>query len=421
MVQKAPPVKLRLWKKLVFAAILLACVLFGLELGFRLCGYEPAPGSTSETDHANEPPQPEPCSYFAICDQYLGYRNRPHGAYRWHDMGGHPLSTTDEYGFRNGFGWTAEGQSPIVLFVGDSYTFCAEVNDDQTGPSEVGKLLSKEFHIRVLNAGVRSYSTLQSKRMMIQCFRQFPSILVVVYTYCANDVAENIVPNWGFPVKRPLIVRDETTGQFREAEVTNPVVPWGTSFLQWRAPPEPPPGFLAVLAGGLDQRSAVFHSCRTGWHRIEATWLSRLELPSGSQPVPPEDFVFWQEWAVENGGREVLRRLLADMDQICLDHGATFLVTQAAYNEENVPEAPYFPQDCAAAGVRFCSLDQKFKPDARPYIARYANGQWQGHFNSRGTQAFAEILTPVLKRILRSRLPNRPPAVTPPADNGHPR
>jgi len=402
-------------KKLSFTGFLVACVLLGSELGLRL--WDSATGGDDETNLSEGPPQPtppylgppqpEPQGYFAICDRYLGYRNRPHGVYQWWRMEGQPVVTTDEFGYRNGYGWTAEGESPIVLFLGDSFTFCAEVNDDRTGPSEVAKVLEAslgdDIRVRVLNAGVRSYSTLQSKRMMIECFDRFPSIKVVVYTYCANDIVENIVPNYSLPIKRPLMVRRPQTGEFQETDVTDPAVPWGASFLNWRPPPEPPPGALAEAAAFLDRWSVLFHRCRSGWRRIDRQWLCGSKLPSDNRPIPLEEFAYWQQWAFRNGGRKVVQQILAEMEQICTDHNAAFLVTQAAYNEENIPEAPHFPGDCTAAGRQFYSLDEQFEPDARPYLARYANGQWQGHFNTRGTRAFARVLAPVIERALRSQ------------------
>ena len=59
---------------------------------------------------------------------------------------------------------------------------------------------------------------------------------------------------------------------------------------------------------------------------------------------------------------------MSDMQQTCRKHGAAFLVTGAVYNEDNLPEWPMLGEDCKAAGVPFCSLDEKFRPDARPFL-----------------------------------------------------
>ncbi len=100
---------------------------------------------------------------------------------------------SQECGFRNGYGWVPEGDSPVVLFVGDSTIFYDEVNDEETGPSDVAKLLGPDWGVRVLNAGCRGYNTLQSKRMLLECLERFPSTVVVVYVYCANDNAHSLL------------------------------------------------------------------------------------------------------------------------------------------------------------------------------------------------------------------------------------
>lgn len=140
-----------LWKRIVFLSFPLIGVICCLEVWLRLFGYSPL-----------QLPKPgtSPQGYFWICDQSMGFRNRPNGQYRYDAMQANPLVTTDEYGYRNGVGWKTQGDSPIIAFIGDSTTFCAEVNDDQTGPSEVAKLLTPKFRWRVLNAGVRGYTAL---------------------------------------------------------------------------------------------------------------------------------------------------------------------------------------------------------------------------------------------------------------------
>ena len=112
------------------------------------------------------------------------------------------------------------------------------MNDDETGPSQTAKLLGREFNVRVLNAGVRGYSTLQSARTMAECFERFPGIVAVVYTFCANDLEENMVPNLRFPAKCPVVVREPSTGKQTVREVTLPTVDWGESFTQrqWNLP-----------------------------------------------------------------------------------------------------------------------------------------------------------------------------------------
>src|SRR5580658_728376 len=82
-------------------------------------------------------PGPTLPAYFWIRDARLGFRNRPSSRLE-HALAGSVVSTGPR-GERCGVGSPASGTGPgpIVLFVGDSTTFCGEVNDDETGPSEV--------------------------------------------------------------------------------------------------------------------------------------------------------------------------------------------------------------------------------------------------------------------------------------------
>ena len=392
-------VKLTIRKKLGYTLVVLVAFVAALEVVFRLAGFHPA-GYEERRGSPEDTPRGDPVAYFAVCDPILGFRNCPNGSFRYWGVEGEPLVTTDECGYRNGFGWKAEGTAPIVLFLGDSYMFAAEVDDNETGPSEVAKLLEKEFDVRVLNAGVRGFNTVQSKRMLRECFERFPSIRVVVYTFCVNDYGENMIPEMRFPAEAPVVVRDPETNRFVETDVTNPRVPWGSNFRQWcadRPEHEQAASWTDAAAGG----SALFHHCRLGWRWTDVVYFRGLQLLERDQPVPVDDVLMWQAWAVHNGGREILRQLLGEMQQDCDEHQATFLVTGATYNELNIPEAPTFAEDCAKAGVRLVSLDAKFTPDARPYIAKFTNGVWEGHFNARGNRAFAEVLAPVVMSTLR--------------------
>jgi len=103
---------LPLRKKTFFALLILVPVLVLAEVAMRLLGY-----GLPASDDWQASLGPTPFAYFSVCDQHLGFRNRPNGKYRATRIQGNPVSTTDESGFRNGVGWTAEGDSPIVLFV----------------------------------------------------------------------------------------------------------------------------------------------------------------------------------------------------------------------------------------------------------------------------------------------------------------
>jgi hypothetical protein len=408
MAKKTRRRKLPWWKKLLFTSALVVLLLVGLELLLRVCGCGPPAAPAAPETASATPPKLDPLAYFALCDRYLGFRNRPHGTYHTWYIEGNPLVTTDEFGYRNGFGWPGDplggGDWPIVLFVGDSVTFCSEVNDQQTGPSEVAKLLSRDLHVRVLNAGVRGYSTLQAKRMLLESLQRFPRIKVVVYTFCANDIEENLVPNLRYPLKAPVIMRDPASGEFHEVEVTNPVVRWGESFLGWQAPP-PNLSSADKVATWLGARSVLCYRCLAGWHELTFGLFWPPEFPDGTRVVPPSDYPKWHTWAHANGGSTVLQRLLAEMDQACRAHGAVFLVT-SAFTGTHFEGCRVFSadcaRDCAAAGVRFVSMEHEFPGDALSYCSLRTDGNYDGHYGPLGTKTYAKALAPALKEILRS-------------------
>lgn len=405
MANSAVRKKLPLWKKLLYTTVILVSALLLAESVLRLCGYGPKPYWEVPVPTTVGQRKINPLEYFAVCDRHLGFRNRANGSYRTWYVDGNPLVTTDEFGYRNGFGWSADGESPIVLFLGDSFTFCAEVVDEQTGPSEVARLLGEETDVRVLNAGVRGYSTVQSKRMLIESLERFAEIKVAVYTFCGNDIGENIVPNLRYPLKAPMMIRDPETGKFRETEVSEPAVPWGEGFYGWEAP-QPVLSTGEKVANWVETRSVLCHRCLVGWRQITFGLFRQPEFPDGKRVVPPSDYPKWHAWAAKNGGYEVLQGLLAEMDQVCRAHGAAFVVT-GAIGGTNLEGSKLLSAacaaKCAAVDVQFVSIESQFTEDFRSYSCLRVDGQYDGHYGPPGTKAYARGLAPALKRILRSQ------------------
>jgi len=396
------------WKKLLFTILVLVPAVFVLELVLGLCGYCPAVPEPAIVAKGVRGRPPHAFRYFAVSDRRLGFRNRPLGKFRSPYIVGNPLSTTDRYGYRNGVGWSAEGSRPIVLFVGDSITFCSEVDDDETGPSEVAKRLGKEFSVRVLNAGVRGYNTLQAKRMLEECLERFDGIQVAVYTYCGNDLEGNMVANLYFPALAPVVVRDEGGDGFREVEVTEPAVAWGESFINFEFPSvvrermNREPGFGTPVEKWLDTHSAMWHHSRLALGRAFPERVGEPVLPGGSVKVSPSEYAHWHQWAREHGGSEFLRWILGEMLQLCRDHGVEFLAT--AYHTTAHQEAAIeFAADCAAQGIPFVSLAEFFPGDPSLYTCRQVDGRQDAHFGTLGTQRYAAGLVPTLTRILPAR------------------
>lgn len=168
--------------------ILIICCIIASEIYCRILGVTDFKSDSS----INRYQSPE--SYFVLYDREIGYINRPNGFFIYDKLHDKPIVTTDTYGFRNGNGWNNLHNGPIILLIGDSYVFGAEVNDNETLSSHLFNLFqSKGEKIRVLNAGVRGYNTIQCNQMVSRCIHLFPKkIFAVINLYCINDVSGNI-------------------------------------------------------------------------------------------------------------------------------------------------------------------------------------------------------------------------------------
>jgi hypothetical protein len=114
-------------KKLFFLAIPFIVVFGLLEIVSRMKGYSGRPSAS-----INDMQQ-----YFVAADPYLGYRNRANGSFEHVAIRNSPRITTDEHGNRNGFLCPAGGTAGTVVVAGDSFMFGAELNDNETPPSEI--------------------------------------------------------------------------------------------------------------------------------------------------------------------------------------------------------------------------------------------------------------------------------------------
>lgn len=383
--------------------VLLSGLVVLLEIAVRLIGF-----GTMPAEQAGFDPKPTPFGYFAVCDEKLGFRNRPDGQYESDQFQGSPVVTTDSDGFRNGHGWTVESNDPIVLFLGDSFVFGSEVADDETGPSEVAKRLGPG--VRVLNAGSRGYNTLQSKRMLQECLERFPQVKAAVYTFFVNDLCENLIPEMHSPAKAPVVVRGPSAGEFREIEVTDPAVPFGQGFVEEFRPSQSL-GIRVRITSWIRTRSALVHTCMNGLRRLADRRAHTFALPDGRQISVPAS-QRWDTagslyiWAEENGGWEVLEHLLSEMAELCREKEVAFFATYATRgrNTDAAREAE-FAKACRQAGVEFVSLSEQFTGDPDSYAAVYVDGRYDDHYGPRGTRAFAEGLAPVIRQALQGSQP----------------
>lgn len=403
----------------VFMSLIIIFLL--IEGTLRLLGFTPARG---QGDQCNSPD-----IYYWITDQYLGFRNKPHGSFYYHAIKGSPLSTTDRFGFRNGYTWSEEGTEPIVLFLGDSTVFCAEVPDDRTGPSEVAKLLKPQFDVRVLNAGVRGYSTVQSRRMLEECFRLFRNVKVVVYIYFLNDYAHNLNPLFYYPAPSPAVWWDDMDLVFIEPPPTSQT--WGESVFQSQQHVKQ--RIVNDLLQSFQGFSAFFHFLYVRSLKLmkgqnikavpQQTNRQNIvdALPAGCIGATGSEISDHEmtRWAKQNGADRAFRLLVSQMDQLCREQGAVFLAT--AFTKGKVKgkiaggdrsAAPGLNSGVRAkallknSGIHYIELERSFTRNPGDYAAPRIDGDFDPHYGLLGTKTFAEALSPTLLEIL-SRILNQ--------------
>jgi hypothetical protein len=384
---------------LVGRALLVACpvvaVVLLIELGVRWAGFGFPP----------EGPAPNVNAYFIVTDPVLGFRNRPVGDFVAAWVAGAPRVRTDELGFRRGLGWPGSGDEPLVVLVGDSTTFCAEVGDAETSASEIyQRLAARGRRYRVLNAGVRGYGSVQSRRMLKECLERFGPAALAVYTYCPNDYVENLNPIVYWPLKAPIAWWDAATDRVRDLEVTSPAIPWGESFVvplhgsPW-AERRPWTERLAIAS-----RSAfLYHSRRVLLQLLERRSEGEpIRLPGGSLGPLVQDGRDWDEqiqWAVQNGADRVLAEQIRAMAGIAEKAGASFLVTRFTHGRDQLHEQRLAGL-CASVGVEFAGMASAFPDRPEQTMARLTDGTYDPHYGTEGTRLYADALLPALERRL---------------------
>lgn len=371
--------ELPLWKKVLFYSILLAFLIVASEVGVRLLGFYPLPALSDK---------PGVQAYFWISDEKLGFRNRSDGKYRYTEIIGNPLVTTDKYGFRNGNGWNPDNNEPAIVFVGDSTVFCAEVNDDETVPSEVSKLLS-DLNVSVLNAGVRGYNTVQSKRMLEECLKRYPSIKVAVYNFCSNDLEGNFDADRHYPARTPTIRWNGKTNRYCEVEVDKPVVYWGQSFEQWirrkkeeDAKKVSSKRYDRIVRDRLREQSALFNTIQTLYSKLNELFFTGRSDQKRKKVIEKE--------------AKGIERILFEMKKVCDEKGVVFYATRFPEKKNG----HIFEAACKKYSIPFVPLSKYIPDDDNSYKACYVGGGFDPHFNHKGTREFALAVEPVLRKAL---------------------
>jgi len=440
--------KLPFWKKSLFTLILFLGVMLVLEVVLRIAGLGPAPAPQPIDPHSDDQrAMIDAFEYFAVTDRNLGFRNRPDGQYVTHMIEGTPLATTDEHGYRNGAGWPGQANTPIVLFVGDSTTFCSEVPDENTNSSETAKLLDAAgYRVRVINAGTRGYGTLQVRRMVEECLDRHPEIRVVVYTFCGNDPKESLVPGLYYPNVVPLVRLDDRTGRYEAIDLIDTPFPEDEGIFDiYYLPPKPP--WYVSSSRWMARRSVVWHFADLGVERVGMAWRRLTRQKPQSEPPPEEkkeapaqkkespdmmlyyppdvrDYAmrhgfpttggilppwqqkYWDDWARTNHGPALLGQLLGEINTLCKEHDARLITTSYYYDESTLDTALWFEKICNDADISYASLAEGFDAtgkSGKEFLARRIDGRYDSHYNEQGTATFAEIIAPVIEKALKEQ------------------
>lgn len=398
-------------------------------------------------------------SYFLVSDQDLGYCYRPIRSAVHEKFRGQPTVTTDRYGYRAGPAWNPDGDGPIVLLVGDSTTFCAEVPDDATGAVRLWELLDLEGGVRVLNAGVRGYSTLQSTLRLEQTLAAHESVAVAVYLFTPNDLFDNLQPAHKLPRCVPTAWWSESQGVLHVLPPRLPIVPWGETFESRRGDLRYSDAYKVDFYGSIDRYVQAALNGPSGPALQETTFaagmaeLSDLCMPiaaerlarqeAADRPVRQQlletvrqrsalvhylgairhgstdvgavpgaretdyaksfgtasslDAVF--SWAIKHRGEEVVIALLERMKAACVQNGTVF-VASAYTLERDDPAARRFGELCKLAGVTYAPLGPEFDGPPVSFAARTTSGAINSHWNRKGTRAFARGIAPTVRASL---------------------
>ncbi len=349
----------------VFLALLLGLAFS--ELVLRLVGNGPIPID-----------RPSLLVYFWVRDAKLGFRNRADGDF--HDVRTGSHVHTGRFGERLGVHWDGETTRPTVLFVGDSTTFCGEVEDDETYPSEVAKLLPD--HVPCVNLGVAGYNTVQSLRMTEEWLDRVPAKLVV-YMYCDNDYIENVLAG-DLEIQKPSHPPHAEVGPagLHLIDVPADAGPWGAP-----VGVDGPLKFLDRIAdvsaiGGVAKRLA---------NRQDPTpWLNSFEIVEKRLHAT-----------------EVLDGLLILLRDLCARRGVPLLVTRFTTGRSSLVEGVRFKNTndkieaaCRKANVHFVDIQDAFTLPPNDYRAHLRGGMIDAHHNHLGTRTMGEALAPHIRTAL---------------------
>jgi hypothetical protein len=200
--------------------------------------------------------------------------------------------TTDENGFRNSIPSELNGEGERdILILGDSQTFGAGVNDDQTFAS----LISKGLNRSVLNTGVPGYNNIEELELAKTLFNRYQSKVVILALYVGNDPYENYR-------NRNMFLSSAEASKAKEAVST-----------------------LAFVKDYLKRNSSIYNGL-TRFRRFEAVndFLYGLGL---IQNEPPGELAIYQKESKNHEAYwSITEQVLAQLNQLVTQHSAQFVL-----------------------------------------------------------------------------------------------
>jgi hypothetical protein len=277
----------------ILSSVSLLIILAVLEGGARLLGFKGIPTYSHRVTRMDHPER--------------GWRQLPNLRFTQIGTAGWVEGNSDADGFRPLVSCRDRADSPIVICVGDSTTYDAACRNEETWPEAASLALAKSgIACRMLNRGLRGYSTIQALATLREALRN-PSIAAhtkaVVYHFFTNDPKDNVSPI------RPRFDPAELAKENREGPLPILVVPPG---------PEEGRGFF----GRMTDHSALNSALRS--LRLDR---SPKAFAAGLREWLEKCHEMLQEFESDPQQRPVMRAALQELARECRLKGVPFFVS----------------------------------------------------------------------------------------------
>ena len=262
-----------------------------------------------------------------------------------------------EDGVRSNGSGEALAERPLILAVGDSFTFGDQVSDDQTWPAALERILQ----VRVLNAGVYAFGLDQSVLRAESLARTYEPDLVVL-SFIADDVRRTQISVRADSASKPFFVVD------------------GDGLVLHNDPVPPP-------KAGMDPIRRVL-----GYSHLADAIFRRLA---------PAYWLAGPNTQVHERGPEVacllMERLARLRDTLAVP---VLVVSQAEHGAGRAPALTEGVLACAdAQGLETLALHAELAELARSEPRRYAS-LFFGHMTEAGNRFVAERIAAVAEALL---------------------